>query len=88
MKSIPNPAGIVSTNYYANINPDLCTGSGTCNLRCHIEAITLEDDISIINKEYCLGCGNCVNACPNEAIELLKKEKQFISTLTMADYYE
>jgi Na+-translocating ferredoxin:NAD+ oxidoreductase RNF subunit RnfB len=87
-KLIPNPAGIVSTNFYANIDPDLCTGCGTCNDRCHMEAITLEDDVSSINREYCIGCGNCVSACPNEAIELLKKEKQFTPTLTMADYYD
>lgn len=88
LKSIPNPAGIVSTNYYANIDPDLCTGCGTCNDRCHMEAITLEDDVSSINIQYCIGCGNCVNACPNDAITLLKKEKQFTPSLTMAEYYD
>ncbi|MFX1570245.1 MAG: 4Fe-4S dicluster domain-containing protein [Promethearchaeota archaeon] len=88
LKSIPNPAGIASTNYYANIDPDLCTGCGTCVDRCHMEAITLEDDVSSIDKEYCIGCGNCVNACPSEAIELLKKETQFTPSLTMADYYD
>jgi len=53
-----------------------------------MEAITLEDDVSSINIEYCIGCGNCVNACPNEAITLLKKEKQFTPSLTMAEYYD
>ncbi|NVM38221.1 MAG: 4Fe-4S binding protein [Candidatus Lokiarchaeota archaeon] len=88
LKQFPNPGGIVSTNYYAEIDPDLCTGCSTCIKRCHMEAITLKDDISSINKERCIGCGNCAYACPSEAIEFLKKEQQFSPPSTMAEYYD
>lgn len=88
IKHFPNPGGIISTNYYAQIDPDLCTGCGTCIERCHMEAITLTDDISSIKKEQCIGCGNCVYTCPSEAIEFLKKEQQFSPPLTMTEYYD
>jgi len=88
VKTFPNPADIVSTNYYAEIDPDLCSGCGTCIERCQLEAITLDDDISSINLQRCIGCGNCVLVCPSEAIKLLKKELKYIPSETMVKYYE
>lgn len=88
IKHFPNPGGIISTNHYAQIDPDLCTGCGTCIDRCHMEAITLIDDISSINKELCIGCGNCVYTCPSEAIEFLEKDQPANIPPTMADYYD
>lgn len=88
IKQFPNPGRIASTNYYAQIDPDICTGCGTCIDRCQMEAITLNDDISSINQERCIGCGNCVYTCPSEAIEFLKKEQPISPPLTMAEYYD
>ncbi|MFW9820268.1 MAG: ATP-binding protein [Candidatus Thorarchaeota archaeon] len=88
IKSFPYPGQIISANYYAQINADLCTGCGTCIERCHMEAITLIDDISKVNTERCIGCGNCVYSCPSEAIEFLNKEKLISPPLTMAEFYD
>ncbi len=88
IKHFPNPGQIISTNYYAQIDANLCSGCGTCIERCHMEAITLTDDISSVSRTRCIGCGNCVYTCPSEAIELLSKEKQFSPPLNMAEYYD
>ncbi|MFX0177488.1 MAG: 4Fe-4S dicluster domain-containing protein [Candidatus Hodarchaeota archaeon] len=88
IKTFPNPAGIVSTNHYAEIDPDLCSGCGTCIKRCQMDAISLDDDISSINLQRCIGCGNCVLICASKAIKLLKKEPKFIPSETMVEYYE
>jgi len=88
IKHFPNPGQIISTNYYAQIDPDQCTGCGTCIERCHMEAIILTDDISSVKKERCIGCGNCVYTCPSEAIEFVSKDKKFSPPLTMAEYYD
>ncbi|MFX1588624.1 MAG: ATP-binding protein [Promethearchaeota archaeon] len=88
IKTFPNPGDIISTNYYAKIDPDLCTGCGTCIERCQMDVITLDDDISSVNRLRCIGCRNCITICPSEAIELLKKEQQFTPPKTLKEYYE
>ncbi|MFX0135906.1 MAG: ATP-binding protein [Candidatus Hodarchaeota archaeon] len=88
IKTFPNPGDIITTNNYAKIESDLCTGCGTCIERCQMEAITLGDDISSVNRLRCIGCGNCISVCPSEAIKLLKKEQQFTPPKTLKEYYE
>jgi ferredoxin len=75
--SFPNPARILITNYYANVDSELCTACGTCVEICQMAAISLDDYESHIEPVRCIGCGNCVTHCPSEAIKLLKREKQF-----------
>jgi electron transport complex protein RnfB len=79
----PNPADAIITNYYAQIDSDICTGCGICVEICPMEAIKLVDNVSLIKKKRCIGCGNCVAKCPSEAIKLFKKEKEFIPFPTM-----
>ncbi|MHA1932448.1 MAG: 4Fe-4S binding protein [Promethearchaeota archaeon] len=88
IKTFPNPALLVSTNHYVEIDPDLCSGCGTCFERCQLEAIEMNDDISSVDLQRCIGCGNCVLKCPSEAINLLEKESKFIPSETMTKYYE
>jgi Na+-translocating ferredoxin:NAD+ oxidoreductase RNF subunit RnfB len=88
IKEFPNPASLVSTNHYAEIDPDLCSGCGTCVERCQLEAIEIQDNISSVNLQRCIGCGNCILTCSSEAINLLKKDSRFIPSETMAEYYE
>lgn len=88
VKTFPNPALLVSTNHYAEIDPDLCSGCATCIERCQMEAIEMNDNISSINLQRCIGCGNCALTCPSEAINLLKKDSKFIPSETMTEYYE
>ncbi|MFW9827806.1 MAG: 4Fe-4S binding protein [Candidatus Thorarchaeota archaeon] len=81
--SFPNPARVLITNYYANVDSELCTGCGTCVEICQMGSISLNDDVLHIEPIRCIGCGNCVIHCSSEAIKLLKREKQFKPYPTM-----
>jgi len=88
LKSLPNPSEFTTSNYYAVIDKDLCTGCGICEQRCQMNAISLKNDIASIILERCIGCGNCVITCPSEAIVLNRKEKHNIPPLTVEDLYQ
>jgi electron transport complex protein RnfB len=84
-KIIPEPANFFATNYYAEVDIDLCIGCGTCEERCNMDAVHVEDAIAIVDKLRCIGCGVCVTTCTSEAIKLYRKEDEIIppkNTLT------
>ena len=89
-KFLPKPVEFWSTNYYVSVDPEECTGCGTCVERCQVNAVKMDDslDISIINLDRCIGCGNCVSTCPSGAISLIKKEKDVVPPETTEDLYE
>ena len=87
IKTFPNPAAIASTNHYAEIDPNLCTGCGTCIDRCQLEAIYPDEEISSVNLKKCVGCGNCVMICPSNAIILRNKKQVTIPATNMTEYY-
>jgi MinD superfamily P-loop ATPase len=49
----------------AVIDPDLCTGCGTCRTLCRFDAISDRYEVDPIR---CEGCGVCVDFCPEQAI--------------------
>jgi len=62
---------INSTYHLAVIDPDSCSGCGTCAERCPTEAISMNDDcIAECDEAACFGCGVCARFCPEEAISL------------------
>ncbi|MGV9205981.1 MAG: indolepyruvate ferredoxin oxidoreductase subunit alpha [Promethearchaeia archaeon] len=71
-KMAPNTAAFYQTNYYAEINQNLCTGCKTCLDRCQADALTNKDEKARVDLENCIGCGLCVTTCPVEAISLKK----------------
>jgi NAD-dependent dihydropyrimidine dehydrogenase PreA subunit len=73
LKMQPNPAHAIRSNYFAQVEGELCTGCGTCVERCQMEAIDVDDSISEINLDRCIGCGLCVSTCPAGAISLIQK---------------
>ena len=87
LAKLPDPANYALSNYYAEIDPDLCTGCSTCIDRCQMKAITQIDEISSIDKKRCIGCGNCVATCSSKAVILKKKEIQKVPPPTMDDLY-
>ncbi|MFC2019228.1 4Fe-4S binding protein [Chloroflexota bacterium] len=88
MKNFPSPSDIVASNYYAQVNADLCKGCGTCVKRCQIEAIKVEDKISSVDLARCIGCGLCVSACPENSRHLVKKDKETIPPETEENLYD
>jgi electron transport complex protein RnfB len=74
LKRHPKPAERVFSNYFAEVDKDLCSGCETCLERCQMEAIKMdEEDLAGIDLDRCIGCGLCVAACPEEAIQLILK---------------
>lgn len=49
------------------VNPDKCTGCGTCTDVCPTEAIVLDHGKAVIGMA-CVDCGACPRVCPEGAI--------------------
>lgn len=74
IKFHPKPSERVYTNYFAQADPTLCSGCGTCLERCQMEAIKLdEDDLAKVDRDRCIGCGLCVTTCPTDAMTIQMK---------------
>jgi ferredoxin len=73
LKRHPQPASVVSSPFYAILDVDLCDGCGTCETRCQMEAIALENGYAALDLDRCIGCGLCVTTCPNKALSLERK---------------
>ncbi len=78
IKRLPHPVDYFTTNYYSEVNEELCEGCGTCVEKCQMGALKLVDNVSQVNLDFCLGCGNCVSSCPSGAIHLVKKSKELV----------
>ena len=87
LKKFDKPVEYITSNYYAEVDLDLCTGCEVCVNHCLMDAITLIDEKSSVNRDRCIGCGLCVSTCPMEAITLHKKEKETVPPIDRADLY-
>ncbi len=74
LKLHSHPSSYVKSNFFAQVEEDLCAGCETCLERCQMEAISMEEDRAKIDLKRCLGCGLCVTTCPTGALSLRKKE--------------
>jgi ferredoxin len=66
----------VSIPKLIEIDNDECISCGACLTLCPVEAITLDEDATLVfNQEKCLGstCSACVDACPSRAIKSVKQ---------------
>jgi Pyruvate/2-oxoacid:ferredoxin oxidoreductase delta subunit len=62
---------INSTYHLSMIDPEACTGCGTCVDWCPTDAIALNaEGFAQRDESACLGCGVCSRFCPEEAISL------------------
>jgi Na+-translocating ferredoxin:NAD+ oxidoreductase subunit B len=73
LKRAPSPAAYVSTPFVAVIDPETCNGCSTCEARCQMEALSVQDGTAVVDADRCIGCGLCVTACPTEALSLRRK---------------
>ncbi|MCK4789251.1 MAG: 4Fe-4S binding protein [Desulfobacteraceae bacterium] len=78
VKKFPRPADFYATNYYAEVDAELCTGCEICVDLCQLDAITMVNSVAVVNRDRCIGCGNCVVNCTLNAVKLQKKEKELI----------
>jgi len=86
-KKLSEPARFFATNFHAFIDDDLCSGCGTCEERCNMDAVKVDDGIAKVLIERCIGCGVCVPTCPVEAIKLEKNEKELVPPKSYSDTY-
>jgi ferredoxin len=61
---------LASSGYLSRVNPELCTGCGTCVESCQFKALSLVKNAAVVDKKKCLGCGVCVSKCPRGALQL------------------
>jgi Pyruvate/2-oxoacid:ferredoxin oxidoreductase delta subunit len=65
-----------ASSFIAEINPELCTGCGTCVEKCHNAIIELNgDNVAEREEKFCIGCGVCAYFCPENAISLVEKKR-------------
>lgn len=50
------------------VDLEKCTGCGTCEEVCPIEAIKVEDGKAKVDAETCVDCGTCIEECVEKAI--------------------
>jgi len=86
-KRYPRPADFVTSNFYAEIDPEKCTACGECMEVCQMEALASVNNHTEVLRSHCIGCGNCLNACTSEAITLKKKKKETVPPKTRDDLY-
>jgi len=67
---------ISSSSYVAQVDGELCVGCATCEQRCPMGAIALDDgQAAAVNESVCIGCGVCTPSCAAEAIELVQRDE-------------
>jgi len=61
---------VMSEPIVSYIDPEKCTGCGTCLRVCAYSAISRgADRKAVITASLCKGCGTCVASCPENAID-------------------
>ena len=89
LKKYANPVQYINSNYFIEVNEDLCSGCTECVTSCHMEANKInEKGISKVNLGYCIGCGVCVPTCPEKARSLIQKEKESIPPENLTELYQ
>jgi len=76
VKKFPRPSDYFHTNFFAEVDPNLCQACETCLQRCQMEAVSLVDNIAKVDQGRCIGCGLCVTTCEANALQLKKKGKE------------
>ncbi len=52
------------------VNPELCTGCGTCAGQCPVSALSMAGDLPQVDADTCITCFCCQEICPEKAITL------------------
>ena len=73
VKRYPRPASLMSSAFIAALDAETCEGCGTCESRCQMAAIHMDDGRAVLELDRCIGCGLCVTTCPSESLSLARK---------------
>ena len=76
IKAFRKRGATVSLPKLIEVDAEKCVSCGACVALCPVEAITIDQDASIVfNREKCVGstCSVCVDACPGRAIKSVKQ---------------
>ena len=87
-KKFPNPAELLQTNFYAQIDAENCTACGECMELCQMDALVSVNNHTEVLRSHCIGCGVCLNACATEAISLMKTEKEAVPPKDSKEMYK
>ncbi len=83
IKKFRERGAAVSIPKLIEIDSEECISCGACITLCPVEAITLEEDATVVfNQEKCLGstCSACVDACPLRVIRSVKQNSSELTT--------
>jgi len=81
IKAFREEGATVSIPELIEVEKEECVSCGACVTLCPVEAITFDEENSIVfNKEKCVGstCSICVDACPARAIKSTKQNNNEI----------
>lgn len=72
-RRLPRPADYFDTNYFAEVDRDLCIDCGACMDRCQMDAIADAGGETMVDLDRCIGCGLCVSACEYDGVTLRRR---------------
>jgi uncharacterized protein (DUF362 family)/NAD-dependent dihydropyrimidine dehydrogenase PreA subunit len=58
------------TRLRPQVDPELCTGCGTCLEQCPVSALSLSDHLPQADPDTCIICFCCQEICPEKAVTL------------------
>jgi electron transport complex protein RnfB len=67
---------IARSDFYAQVDEDLCTGCESCLERCQFHAMSMVDGLCRVDRKACYGCGLCISACETGALSLIQKSRE------------
>jgi Pyruvate/2-oxoacid:ferredoxin oxidoreductase delta subunit len=78
---------VITSNFIASLDAELCKGCGKCAKLCPANALSLvpaqgpegeKKNLCSLNAELCVGCGVCVSKCQPHALTMKSRTRKMI----------